>query len=157
MKINEAGRSMIEMLGVLAIIGIISVSAIKGFSMAMNKLKANEIGELIAEVSVTAQTNNQCLNLSNENDFLQKLDGFQKPKCVQEISGGRTGQVKITFTNDKGCADVEHMVSMTFGKCRWVEKDEGTYLFVPTGGNKCSGSTCTDECETPIQDSCLGA
>ena len=36
------GRSMLEMLGVLAIIGLLSVAALAGFTYAMNKHKANE-------------------------------------------------------------------------------------------------------------------
>ncbi len=39
MKINECGRSMIEMLGVLSIVGILSVGGIAGFSKAMAKYK----------------------------------------------------------------------------------------------------------------------
>ena len=37
-----AGRSMVEMLGVLAIIGILSVGAIAGYSKAMMKYKLNK-------------------------------------------------------------------------------------------------------------------
>ena len=40
---NDAGRSMVEMLGVLAIIGILSVAGIMGFKTAMTKHRANEI------------------------------------------------------------------------------------------------------------------
>ncbi|MBQ8671083.1 MAG: prepilin-type N-terminal cleavage/methylation domain-containing protein [Alphaproteobacteria bacterium] len=36
-KNNESGRSMIEMLGVLAIIGVLSVGGIAGYSKAMQK------------------------------------------------------------------------------------------------------------------------
>ena len=39
---NENGRSMVEMLGVLAIIGVLSVGAISGYSTAMNKYKLNK-------------------------------------------------------------------------------------------------------------------
>lgn len=39
---NETGRSMIEMLGVLAIIGVLSVGGIAGFGMAMAKFRANK-------------------------------------------------------------------------------------------------------------------
>ena len=38
----SAGRSMVEMLGVLAIIGVLSVSAIAGYSKAMFKYKLNK-------------------------------------------------------------------------------------------------------------------
>ncbi len=51
MKINRinylnttvSGRSMIEMLGVLAIIGVLSIGALNGFRYAMDKHKANTI------------------------------------------------------------------------------------------------------------------
>ena len=42
---NESGRSMVEMLGVLAIIGVLSVGGIAGYTMAMNKYRANEIAK----------------------------------------------------------------------------------------------------------------
>ena len=41
MKLNEYGRSMIEMLGVLAIVGVLSVGGISGYSRAMNNYKNN--------------------------------------------------------------------------------------------------------------------
>ena len=43
MKYNQNGRSMIEMLGVLAIIGVLSVGGIMGYSKAMTKYKNNTI------------------------------------------------------------------------------------------------------------------
>ena len=39
---KQHGRSMIEMLGVLAIIGVLSITALVGFTYAMNKHRANE-------------------------------------------------------------------------------------------------------------------
>ena len=40
---TESGRSMVEMLGVLAIIGVLSIGGIAGYTYAMNKSKANDI------------------------------------------------------------------------------------------------------------------
>ena len=40
---NSYGRSMIEMLGVLAIIGVLSVGGIAGYSKAMEKFKVNKL------------------------------------------------------------------------------------------------------------------
>ena len=51
---TESGRSMVEMLGVLAIIGVLSVGGIAGYTMAMNKYRANEILNAVALVSVEA-------------------------------------------------------------------------------------------------------
>ena len=44
---RENGRSMVEMLGVLAIIGVLSVGAISGYSKAMLKYKLNKQAEQI--------------------------------------------------------------------------------------------------------------
>ncbi|MBP3688294.1 MAG: hypothetical protein J6J35_08060 [Alphaproteobacteria bacterium] len=43
MKSCERGRSMIEMLGVLAIVGILSVGGIAGYSKAMQKIKRDKV------------------------------------------------------------------------------------------------------------------
>ncbi len=42
MKKKQTGRSMIEMLGVLVIIAVLSIAALFGFTYAMNKHRANE-------------------------------------------------------------------------------------------------------------------
>ena len=45
---RENGRSMVEMLGVLAIIGVLSVGAIAGYSKAMMKYKLNKQTEQLS-------------------------------------------------------------------------------------------------------------
>ena len=47
---NPIGRSMIEMLGVLAIIGVLSVGGIAGYSKAMMKFKINKTAKQITEI-----------------------------------------------------------------------------------------------------------
>ena len=54
MKKNESGRSMVEMLGVLAIIGVLSVGGIAGYTMAMNRFRANEIIDSANKYAVIA-------------------------------------------------------------------------------------------------------
>ena len=53
----ETGRSMVEMLGVLAVVGVLSVGGIAGYTYAMNKHYANELlaGASERAVLVTAQ------------------------------------------------------------------------------------------------------
>ena len=55
-KLNESGRSMVEMLGVLAIIGVLSIGGISGYTMAMNRYKANEVINAAAMVSIANQS-----------------------------------------------------------------------------------------------------
>ena len=49
-KSASTGRSMVEMLGVLAIIGVLSVGAIAGYSKAMTKYKLNKQAEQISSI-----------------------------------------------------------------------------------------------------------
>ncbi|MCM1323506.1 MAG: type II secretion system GspH family protein [Acetobacter sp.] len=68
LKIQEAGRSMIEMLGVLAIVGILSVGGISGFSKAMKKHKYTK---LASEYSMLIQ------------DLIRYKDDFVRTKKSQ--------------------------------------------------------------------------
>ncbi len=54
-KINtESGRSMVEMLGTLAIMGVLSVGAVAGYRYAMDKFNANTILDGISKRAMTA-------------------------------------------------------------------------------------------------------
>ena len=46
MRKNESGRSMVEMLGVLAIIGVLSIGGIAGYTLSMNRYRANAIVDI---------------------------------------------------------------------------------------------------------------
>lgn len=54
---RECGRSMVEMLGVLAIIGVLSVGAIAGYSKAMLKYKLNKQATIISDLLGYMMTN----------------------------------------------------------------------------------------------------
>ena len=53
---EQTGRSMIEMLGVLAIIGVLSVGGIAGYSKAMAKYKQNKLGDQISMLITNLRT-----------------------------------------------------------------------------------------------------
>ena len=66
----ESGRSMIEMLGVLAIVGILSAGGIAGYSMAMQHYKTNTLIEriqLIVTKTKTIYKNGNYNGVSNQN------------------------------------------------------------------------------------------
>lgn len=52
----QQGRSMIEMLGVLAIVGVLSVGGIAGYSKAMMKAKNNMLISQISELTMNIRT-----------------------------------------------------------------------------------------------------
>ena len=73
---NEDGRSMVEMLGVLAVIGVLSIGGIQGYTYAMNKYRANNIlNELniashqLATALLTKETAELELSLGNPYDL----------------------------------------------------------------------------------------
>ena len=53
---NESGRSMIEMLGVLAIIGVLSVGGIAGYSQAMSKFKVTKTTDQVQTMVTNIRT-----------------------------------------------------------------------------------------------------
>ena len=71
---NERGRSMVEMLGVLAIIGVLSVGGIAGYSSAMNKFKINKTVEQLYHV--TQNLKNLCANDACETSLMCSQDNY---------------------------------------------------------------------------------
>ena len=52
----QSGRSMIEMLGVLAIVGVLSVGGIAGYSKAMEKFKINKTVDHVSQIATNIRT-----------------------------------------------------------------------------------------------------
>lgn len=55
-KTEQSGRSMVEMLGVLAIIGVLSVGGIAGYSKAMAKYKTTQALDQISMLTANIRT-----------------------------------------------------------------------------------------------------
>ena len=55
-RTEQTGRSMVEMLGVLAIIGVLSVGGISGYSKAMSKFKLTKIQDQITMLLMNIRT-----------------------------------------------------------------------------------------------------
>lgn len=53
---TQDGRSMIEMLGVLAIIGVLSIGGIAGYSKAMTKYRINKTADQISQLAQNIRT-----------------------------------------------------------------------------------------------------
>ncbi len=91
MKISESGRSMVEMLGVLAVIGVLSMTGFAGYRYAINKHRANTILNEINMRWVVAQqqmTLNIPVSMSEFNDVI--LDNIEialyEPENTQNIA-----------------------------------------------------------------------
>lgn len=54
-KQNEFGRSMLEMLGVLAVIGILTISSISAYDFARNTIGLNKLSEVMNYLALSIQ------------------------------------------------------------------------------------------------------
>ena len=120
MKKNENGRSMIEMLGVLAIIGVLSVGGLYAYTTAMLKYRMNEVVHVASMMAVLAKGANAgegaCIKLSDSS--LPKNPGGVNVNMVAylpAIVSDDKPMVEIQFVNGdpdhKQCDMIDSMVS----------------------------------------------
>ena len=81
---NESGRSMVEMLGVLAIVGVLSVGGIAGYTRAMRSWRANEILDAANRVAAMVETE---LGTSN-GDKLTYSQMTGDATAISRVAGG---------------------------------------------------------------------
>lgn len=74
LKTAEKGRSLVEMLAVLAIIGILSVGGIAGYDLVRERNQGNEILSTASAISVLARTKG--INTDSRRERLSLPDGI---------------------------------------------------------------------------------
>lgn len=77
---SENGRSMVEMLGVLAIIGVLSVGAISGYSKAMFKYKLNKDTEQTSQILAAISRHLSDFHASSELNLIRFLTSWAKSR-----------------------------------------------------------------------------
>ena len=87
-KKSQSGRSMVEMLGVLAIIGVLSVGGIAGYSLGMRRHRANGIADVASKYAVVAYN-----------------------QCQQKLMNGEIDGSKVAYDIIKGCNCEEDVIS----------------------------------------------
>ena len=116
-KLNqESGRSMVEMLGVLAIIGVLSIGGIAGYTMAMNRYRANELLAAASMANVLAMSQQQGNGQYGADETYSKLTGTNT--SVAGVSGGNiqvtaAGTISITSGVDSGICDAMENIAGT--------------------------------------------
>ena len=99
LKTNESGRSMIEMLGVLAIIGVLSVGGIAGYSKAMTKFKTNQVADnvsmLVANIKTLYAQQKSYNGLNTENAITLGVVPDELKKSATELTNAFNGSVEI--------------------------------------------------------------
>ncbi|MBE6446036.1 MAG: hypothetical protein E7021_01325 [Alphaproteobacteria bacterium] len=121
-KRSQCGRSMVEMLGVLSIIGVLSVGGISAYTTAMEKHKANQ---LLHEASMQAS-------------IISAQILTDKPLNVQDFGNGKYGTFSdITQPNDEQFK--MQITGMDSAVCEQMEKMAGGMVRKA----ECNGSTLT--------------
>lgn len=93
-KNDQTGRSMVEMLGVLAIIGVLSVGGIAGYSKAMTKFK---ITKTFDQVSMTVANIRTLYSGQRSYSGLKTANAFNMGVVPAEMEGSSAGSLVNAF------------------------------------------------------------
>ena len=111
MKNLQKGRSMIEMLGVLAIVGVLSIGGLAGYQMAMNRYRASALSDYASRCVVVAQTRYMSGRIgSTQQDCSSILGSEQIPSFLSSTTTG-TGENATTTSAYVKVSDDENGVA----------------------------------------------
>ena len=158
---HNAGRSMLEMLGVLAIIGVLSVGAIMGFRQAMNRHKANVIlndvslafEELATHETTGAISRYQVTAFTPESGHTLYAKRDANGNDSVEVVGVVQGVCNVLIQYDK--TELYTQISDTAGAKLTSCTDNQTMVFgLGTGGGTDPDPTPEPEPECASDDDC---
>ncbi len=145
---NESGRSMVEMLGVLAIIGVLSVGGIAGYSMAMSKFKVTKTIDQVQTIitnmrtlyasqrTYTALTASSAYNMGVLTD--ETYDGSKGLNPYGgEITFGTSGNRQFTIKYDKLTAEA----CLKLATADWGADASSGLVSIGVGGNNAVSKT----------------
>ena len=168
-KFSQSGRSMVEMLGTLAIIGVLSIGGIAGYNYGINKYRANTIindimlraTDAIAQFDATGDANlsewstitagQYTIGLEDDTIGIQ-IDGLPKDLCQMVYEGMKNhADIKFNATiyeqeNDTlECGDINTMVF-------YVEDT----INIGRGEQLPDQTECSTNKECQTEDVCMG-
>jgi len=122
---EESGRSMVEMLGVLAIVGVLSIGGIAGYSKAMAKYKVNktldQVSMLITNVRTAFGNQVSYAGLTTASAILYEIAG-------NDLSLGSDSTLTNAFNGD---VTVDAITS-SGGACTVAEGGDITDAYCPS-------------------------
>ena len=145
---TQKGRSMVEMLGVLAVVGVLSVGAIAGYNYAMRSHRANEMINAVSTLYTTGLS-------QKGGDGTGELD---YETAIGELPAGAKGLIynddttvtlDIADTND--CATVKSKLGekVVEGDCGTIDSESEAYTLVVAMGEVKEKETIQDEDPEP--------
>ena len=131
---QEKGRSMVEMLGVLAIIGVLSVGAMNGYSKAMFKYKLNKHAEQMNTVinAVARYVHGFSTDFRNQNltSYFIKLDEIPTEMIRMNVSAEiyDTFEIKWSIYSLQDNNSVEKTINLAFADASSLTKNTSQSL-----------------------------
>ena len=105
-RLGQTGRSMVEMLGVLAIIGVLSVGGIAAFSAAMD---THHVNEILYDISRRAHECIAQMTLMGKNcdltSYGNKIDGYNT--SLLSFSNNQYFGIKVLDVPEKICRKIQ--------------------------------------------------
>ena len=136
----ERGRSMIEMLGVLMIIGILSLIGIWTYDYASKYYESNKIQDVIARSKALSDVNQSSTHIYEVERFLRQNAPRYAPKVQQEeVRNSSNDNSKMTYTVTLQQVQ-ENVCKMEFNNESSFES-MGITIVSPTSAEGCSGYT----------------
>ncbi len=142
---NESGRSMIEMLGVLAIIGVLSIGGLAGYTMAMNRHRANQVLDYVSRAAVIAQTYGDGSQAVNSANCTALLDSEALPTGLSSCTvskSANTDIVIVTVAYNSNNTRIANAVANRCSKQAHISTDGTTFTFNDSS-KSCDATTTT--------------
>ena len=121
-KTNESGRSMMEMLGVLAIVGVLSIGGITGFRVAMDSHEANQ--KINTAMRLAMLASNKRIASPTATLTTEELEGF----TMQNVTGQNKFTLQITGLSDTVRTKIQN-AGMTTATVEVVNPDGLKFTF----------------------------
>jgi len=171
----QNGRSMVEMLGVLAVVGVLSIGAIYGYRFAMDKYHANEIVHGVGMMAMSAQTqievtgdftldefkNSDLLpysfeeGFSDDDSFYITLKEVPQGACerLKSMAWQEPSAILINDVPDGVCDQEENSIEFSFNISegesdvkKCASTDDCPYCNTCTGGKCVADTLCDNSC-----------
>ncbi len=167
-KFNEIGRSMVEMLGVLAIIGVLSVGGVSTYQYALTAYQAGKVQDVLGKAKTLAQTDSRASHALEVNRFiksaLSEYTPDDKKSMVKLVDGNyqvtafkMTHKIcekllqKESLLNEMGisiltktCGNPNNKTNMVFSFDTTPTFDAGSHFGGGSGGDSGTGEIGTD-------------
>ncbi|MBQ6854058.1 MAG: hypothetical protein IJO11_01275 [Alphaproteobacteria bacterium] len=128
-KLYETGRSMVEMLGVLAIIGVLSVGGVSTYQYALTAYQAGKVQDVLGKAKTLAQTDSRASHALEVNRFIKSALSEYTPDDKKSMVKLLDGNYQVTAFK------MTHKICEKLLQKEGILNDMGISILTKTCGN----------------------